>query len=85
MYAEGVEVTQEELMAKRWDHGNIQSCSQFQDSTRGQILPWRKLFKLVFDQKNLTAFHLTRILLFLKENKGRMAYKSVKPLRVKTT
>lgn len=72
-------------MAKRCDPGNIQSCSQFQDSTMRQILPWCKLFKLVFDQKILTAFHLTRILLSLKENQGRMAYKSVKPLRVKTT
>lgn len=85
MYAEGVEVTQGELMAKECDPGNIQSCSQFQDSTKRQILPWCKLFKLVFDQKILTAFHLTRILLSLKENQGRMAYKSVKPLRVKTT
>lgn len=73
-------------MAKECDPGNIQFCSQFQDSTRRQILPQCKLlFKLVFDQKILTAFHLTRILLSLKENQGRMAYKSVKPLRVKTT
>lgn len=76
-----MEVTQGELRATLQPGSWLSPRLHLSKVVQGdKFLPSCKLLKLVFDENSFTAFHLTRILLSVKENQGRIEDKSIKPL-----